>query len=359
MFSLNTFKAMHCFLKISNKAVIYSMAGQPVRVLFYLLLAGGVVSGFTPVTYPVSSECGQYDPLQDQHLMETLEQVQQQLDCHPSKNRSCQEILHCFPSAPSGYYQIRVPNGSLVQVYCDMEGTNCGGQGGWTRIAYLNMSQSEATCPQGLTQMITSGVTYCQNSNVGCQGTTFSSLGLNYTRVCGRLRVYQRGVPTAFGPYLQDKSLTVSDGYVNGASITYGTKHIWTCATGINLRYEANRGFECPCNTGTTAMTPPYVGSDYYCETGNNEVGTITGAIQVSDPLWDGQQCPGEEAPCCTHPNMPWFNKTLSETTTENIQVKLSLASCGTLYRREGCGDRGRSASNEGLAHIVNIHDIH
>ena len=39
------------------------MAAKPVCVLFYLLLAGGVVSGFTPVTYParVSSECGQYD----------------------------------------------------------------------------------------------------------------------------------------------------------------------------------------------------------------------------------------------------------------------------------------------------------
>ena len=39
---------------------------------YYLLLAGGVsvVSGFTPVTYParVSSECGQYDPLQDEQL---------------------------------------------------------------------------------------------------------------------------------------------------------------------------------------------------------------------------------------------------------------------------------------------------
>ena len=31
-----------------------------------------------------------------------------------------------------------------------------------------------------------------------------------------------------------------------------------------------------------------------------------------NDILWDGQQCPGVEAPCCTHPNMPWFNKTLS-----------------------------------------------
>ena len=113
---------------------------------YYLLLAGGVgvVSGFTPVTYPVFSECGQYDHLQDEQLMETLSQVKQQLGptypvfsecghydhlqdeqlmetlsqvqqqlgppgCNPSKNRSCLEILHCFPSAPSGYYQITAP----------------------------------------------------------------------------------------------------------------------------------------------------------------------------------------------------------------------------------------------------------
>ena len=180
------------------------MAEKSAHVFFYLLLAGGVVSGFTPVTYPVSSECGQYDSLQDQHLMETLGQVQQQLDCHPSKNRSCQEILHCFPSAPSGYYQIRVPNGSLVQVYCDMEGTKCGGEGGWTRVAYVNMSQSGATCPQGLTQTTLSGLTLCGRNagpEVLCQSTVFSTLGLNYTRVCGQLRGYQYIAPDAFGAY--------------------------------------------------------------------------------------------------------------------------------------------------------------
>ena len=114
-----------------------------------LLLAGGVsvVSGFTPVTYParvyrVSSECGQYDLLQDEQLTEALKQIKLKLGtsgCNPPRNRSCQEILHCFPSAPSGYYQITAPNGSLVQVYCDMEGTNCGGEGGWMRVAYVNM----------------------------------------------------------------------------------------------------------------------------------------------------------------------------------------------------------------------------
>ena len=147
----------------------------------YLLLAGDyhVVSGFTPVIYSSessSTECGQSDPLQDEQLMAVISLVRQRLGppgCNPPRNRSCQEILYCFPSAPSGYHEICVPNGSLVQVYCDMEGTNCGGQGGWMRVAHVNMSQSGASCPQGLTQKVKSGLTLCgQNAN-GCQGTLF------------------------------------------------------------------------------------------------------------------------------------------------------------------------------------------
>ena len=202
------------------------MAAQPVRVLFYLLLAGGVVSGFTPVTYPVSSECGQYDPLQDQQLIKILGQVQQQLGppgCNPPRNRSCHEILSNSPSAPSGYYHICAPNGSLVQVYCDMEGTNCGGEGGWTRVAYVNMSQSGATCPQGLTQTTLSGLTLCgrmdDDYNVttpfggGCQSTVFSTLGLSYSQVCGQLRGYQYGTPDAFDLYNFNNSLTIDSVY--------------------------------------------------------------------------------------------------------------------------------------------------
>ena len=132
------------------------------------------MSGFTPVTYParVSSECGQYDPLQDEQLTEALMQAYHQF----SLNRSCQEILHRIPSAPSGYYQITAPN---VQVYCDMEGSNCGGEGGWMRVAYVNMSQSGGTCPQGLTQRTSSGLTLCGRmitGGGGCQSTVFSTL---------------------------------------------------------------------------------------------------------------------------------------------------------------------------------------
>ena len=307
---------------------------------YYLLLTGGVsvVSGFTPVTYParVSSECGQYDPLQDEQLAEALRQVHQQLGppgCNPPRNRSCQEILHCFPSAPSGYYQIIAPNGSLVQVYCDMEGTNCGGERGWARVAYVNMSQSGATCPQGLTQRTLSGRTLCgRNSSGGCRSIVFSTPGLGYSRVCGQLRGYQYGIPQAFYSYYSNPSQNdIDSAYVDGVSITYDTsprKHIWTYANGVNLLYSSvGPTVNCLCNTGSGLVPPPFVGSDYYCETGDNDDNCCLFGHLYNDTLWDGQQCPGEEAPCCTHPNMPWFNKILSETTTEDIELRV----CGII----------------------------
>ena len=85
----------------------------------------------------------------------------------------------------------------------------------------------------------------------------------------------------------------------------------------------------CPCNDGNSHVPPPFVGSDYYCETGDNDKTCCSHTTLYSnDPLWDGQQCPGEEAPCCAHPNMPWFNKTLSEAITEDIELRV-------------CGDHG------------------
>ena len=169
--NLYTCQCAYCLvLHTHNSCWIESyMATKLVCLLIssYLLLAGDyhVVCGFTPVTYSSessSTECGQSDPLQDDRLMAVINQFRQRLGppgCNPPRNRSCREILHCFPSAPSGYYVIRVPNGSLVQVYCYMEGTNCGGQGGWMRVAHVNMSQSGASCPQGLTQKDMSGLT--------------------------------------------------------------------------------------------------------------------------------------------------------------------------------------------------------
>ena len=132
-------------------------------------------------------------------------------------------------------------------------------------------------------------------------------------------------------PFYSQK--TIDNEYVDGVSITYGSpsrKHIWTYANGVNLVHYYGIRLTCPCNNDNGLCPPPFVGSDYYCETGDNDK-TCCGfsTLYSNDPLWDGQQCPGEEAPCCTHPNMPWFNKTctLSETTTEDIELRV----CGDM----------------------------
>ena len=151
-----------------------------------LLLAGGssVVDGFAQIMYSpmASSQCGvQQD---DPQLVTALGQVEQQLGppgCNLSRNRSCLEISRCFASAPSGYYQIQTANNSYVQVYCYMEGTNCGGERGWTRVVCVNTTKVGATCPQGLTQRTVSGLTLCGRSSSGCDGTMFYTFGLNYS----------------------------------------------------------------------------------------------------------------------------------------------------------------------------------
>ena len=150
-----------------------------------------------------------------------------------------------------------------------MEGTNCNGEGGWTRVAFVNMSEPGATCPQGLTQRNLSGLTLCEKSSTGgCSSTIFSTLALNYSQMCGQLRGYQFRNQHGFGQYnLNPTTTNIDNTYVDGVSITYGSaprKHIWTYAGGLNN--GPIQPFTCPCNEGNLVGPPPFVGSDYYCE---------------------------------------------------------------------------------------------
>ena len=300
------------------------MAAVELPILFYFL-AGSVplVSSQLPVIYPfeMSTGCTPTDFTISENLNKVLTQVQHQLDC---RNRSCYDIVRCFPSAPSGNYQIYIPNGSLVKVYCSMEGTNCGNLQGWTRVANVNMRQPNTICPHGFTQRVLSGRVLCgRNTVVGCQSSIFSTHGLSYSHVCGKLLGYQYGGPDAFNRSIMENINTVNGNYVDGASITYGSsprKHIWTYAVGT--RTYTDMKFDCPCNNGNSFEAPSVVGSDYYCESAFTRNLHFPSLYQ-SDPLWDGQQCSDLEALCCTRPNMPWFIKTLAETTTESIEVRL------------------------------------
>ena len=81
-----------------------------------------------------------------------------------------------------------------------MDGTSCDGKGGWTRVAYLNMTESNPTCPTGLTKKQYNNISHAvcgrpTSSSAGCSSTTFSTHGMNYFKVCGQIRGYAYQVP--------------------------------------------------------------------------------------------------------------------------------------------------------------------
>ena len=156
--------------------------------------------------------------------------------------------------------------------------------------------------------------------------TFFSTYGLNYTKVCRKVRGYQFGNIDAF----LSSSNNIDSVYVDGISIKYGSnprQHIWTYAAGED-DFQAG-GDDCPCNTGSSVVVPDFVGNDYYCESGPGS----SGILYVEDILWDGQQCNGIESTCCTTPNMPWFLKTLNEETNDNIELRVCAS--GTTITEE------------------------
>ena len=51
-----------------------------------------------------------------------------------------------------------------------MEESNCGGEGGWTRVAYVNMTESGASRPEGLVQKYFSGLILCDKHLVSTMG---------------------------------------------------------------------------------------------------------------------------------------------------------------------------------------------
>ena len=243
---------------------------------------------------------------------------------------SCSEVLELFPNATSGYYDITQSNGSIVSVYCDMDGSNCDGNGGWMRVGYVNMTEPGSTCPQGLYKYTIGNKTLCDRihtSSSRCDATFFSSNGLNYTKVCGRVRGYELGYHVdGIYPNGGAGSANIDGVYVDGVSITHGSnprQHIWTYIAG-HAEDHHWAGSACPCNTGYTGQpTPSYVGNDYYCEAGTTYNMWSSGTLYPNDPLWDGQQCNYLEAPCCTSPQMPFFVKSLNQSITDDIEFRM------------------------------------
>ena len=241
---------------------------------------------------------------------------------------SCKEIKELNPTAPSGYYWLKGTGGSSYHMYCDMS-RSCGGiTGGWMRVTKINMTNSSHTCPEGL-KLLTTPKRLCAMNidGGGCSSATFDLHGLRYTHVCGKIIGYQQKTPDAFYHYYNNRGLTIDDTYVDGISLTHGRnprKHIWTFAAAVQeaVSSSGNR-YICPCtNTNNTVSIPipPYVGSDYFCDTASEN--DFQFRFYPNDPLWDGQGC-GRLNTCCSFNNPPWFMKELPSPTRESIEMRL------------------------------------
>uniref|UniRef100_A0A1X7TFX8 Fibrinogen C-terminal domain-containing protein n=1 Tax=Amphimedon queenslandica TaxID=400682 RepID=A0A1X7TFX8_AMPQE len=105
---------------------------------------------------------------------------------------SCQEIKNKQLNSPSGMYLLAT-NGGSKYVYCNMEEL-CDSGGGWTRLAYLDMTDTTENCPSGFKLYQSGGVRACgraTSSGGSCTSVQFPSNGFSYSQVCGRVVGYQ------------------------------------------------------------------------------------------------------------------------------------------------------------------------
>ena len=98
-------------------------------------------------------------------------------------------------------------------------------------------------------------------------------------------------------------------------------QHIWTFANGL-LDNQAH-AWNCPCAPGSEYPSPPFVGTNYYCESGATNT-YDNSAYYFNDPLWDRSGCIISN--CCDNPTQPWFYRHLNETTTDDIEARICRA---------------------------------
>ena len=214
----------------------------------------------------------------------------------------------------------------------------------WTRMAYLNMTDSSQTCPSAWATVNTP-VRACgrQLSNHGsCNSVFYSSNRLSYTQVCGRINGYQFGSPNAFWSYVT-RNISLDSWYVDGVSLTHGPPgsrtHVWTF---VNAWYETDIDLNriCTCmlsNYSEQPFTvPSFVGNNYFCATGSR--GNPGSTVLHNNPLWDGVGCTGSNT-CCQFNQPPWFCRTLPTATSDDLEVRI-------------CADQETSNENTYISNI-------
>ena len=223
----------------------------------------------------------------------------------------CKDIKSAHPNRSStGYYHT---NGHTI--YCNMDQL-CGSGGGWTRLAYLDMSDVTQDCPTGFTLYTIGDTRACgkpPSTSGSCVSVKFQSNDIQYSKVCGKLEGHKKGTPDAFFRFDDEHKSDINTYYIDGVSITHGSprQHIWSFVASSATTLHGGGIFNCPCIPGSTQQHPSFVGDNYYCESGDD------------DPLWDGQGCSNLEIDCCASPYLPWFYRQYNASTTDYIELRL------------------------------------
>ena len=99
----------------------------------------------------------------------------------------------------------------------------CGGEG-WTRVAYLDMTDPNTTCPSGwqLTGQSKRTCGKVSTDSLTCDSVFFPVSGGAYTSVCGRIKGYQNSRTDAFESYHNGQATTIDEPYAVSHMAVHG-----------------------------------------------------------------------------------------------------------------------------------------
>ena len=133
--------------------------------------------------------------------------------CPATQNQreSIEQLIHSFI------------NNSVLPSIRGHEACGCGGLG-WKRAAYLNMSDPTQTCPPAWELIVTPRRSCARPIGVTCFSAMYTTQGIQYSHVCGRIIGYQVGQTQAFvfENHQQVSPQNIDGPYVDGVSLTYG-----------------------------------------------------------------------------------------------------------------------------------------
>ena len=90
-------------------------------------------------------------------------------------------------------------------------------------------------------------------------------------------------------------------------------QHIWS----LYASFSEDPTYGCCSTPGSNSIPPTFVDQNYFCDTGSWNWGSELA------PLWDSDANCNSGTNCCVPHSVPWFNTTLTDPTTGDIEIRI------------------------------------